>query len=119
MPGPRRVSRYCWEPGPLEPRATDIRSHVKKQPEVPGVCIVKAMKPHRMRHVAGQIYDAALAPELWPAALGSVAACFGAVGAGYIVRNKRTGRVDWADLAGPITEMKTDFVERYAALDPY
>jgi DNA-binding CsgD family transcriptional regulator len=77
------------------------------------------MKPHRMRHVAEQIYDAALAPELWPAALGSAAACFGAVGAGYIGRNKRTGRVDWADLAGPSTEMKTDFVERYAALDPY
>jgi len=64
-------------------------------------------------------YDAAVTPELWPAALQSFADYLGAIGAGYILCNKQTGRVDWISLCGPCAEYKSEYVEYYAPLDPY
>ena len=47
------------------------------------------------------IHDAALEPQLWTAVLQSLTEAMGAIGAAYIVRNVRTGRVDWANFIGP------------------
>ncbi len=65
------------------------------------------------------IYDAALSPELWPEVLGAVAAAVGAVGVGYIVCDKRTGRVDWVTLTGPSADKTADYARYYAAFDAY
>ena len=65
------------------------------------------------------IFDAAIKPELWSAALSGVAAIMGAEGAAYIVRDKQTRRVEWACLTGPSIELTQDYLGHYAALDPY
>ena len=72
-----------------------------------------------LARIIPSIFDAALAPELWPAALESIAETLGAVGAAYIIRDKRTGRVDWISLSGPSVELKAEYLTHYAALDPY
>ena len=51
--------------------------------------------------VISKIHDAALDPRLWTSVLQSVTEAVGAVGAAYIVRNARTGRVDWANFLVP------------------
>src|SRR6267378_2078200 len=53
------------------------------------------MISQRSRRTISNIYDAALAPDLWPAALQSVMDEAGAVGAGYSHFNKRTDRDEW------------------------
>lgn len=58
-------------------------------------------------------------PELWPAALRSLADMVDAIGAGYIVVDKRTGYVDWAHLCGPTEGQTAEFVHYYSRLDPY
>lgn len=77
-----------------------------------------------MRHdpissIVTRIYDAALMPDLWPATLRALTAELGEVGAAYILWNKQTSRVEWVSLAGPMLEMKAEFVAHYAALTPY
>jgi hypothetical protein len=53
------------------------------------------MISERSRRTISSIYDAALAANLWPAALQSAMDEVGAVGAGHSVFNKRTERVEW------------------------
>jgi hypothetical protein len=43
----------------------------------------------------------------------------GAIGAAYIVRNARTGRVDWANFLGPSAAFTSDYITRFAAKDPF
>ena len=65
------------------------------------------------------IHDAALEPQLWAAVLQSLTDAMGAIGAAYIVRNARTGRVDWANFLGPSAEFRSDYVTHFAAKDPF
>jgi hypothetical protein len=76
------------------------------------------VRPVSFTHIIPSIDDAALTPELWPAVLQSLIMALGAVGAAYIVRDKRTGQVDWLSLSGPSLELKFDYLNHYAALDP-
>src|SRR5438477_10873134 len=47
-----------------------------------------------------RISQAALAPDRWPGALQSITKAVGALGVGYLLLNKRTGRVEWVSVAG-------------------
>lgn len=71
------------------------------------------------RRTISNIYDAALAPDLWPAALQSVMDEAGAVGAGYSLFNKRTERVEWLSQSGPLVGREADYFSHYHALDHY
>jgi DNA-binding CsgD family transcriptional regulator len=75
--------------------------------------------PAAIARIISSLYDAALAPEDWPAVLHSVAVAVGSIGAAYIIWNKRVGAVEWLALTGPSTDMKADYVNHYAALSPY
>jgi PAS domain-containing protein/DNA-binding CsgD family transcriptional regulator len=65
------------------------------------------------------IQDAALEPRLWTAVLQSLSEEMGAIGAAYIVRNTRTGRVEWANFLGPSLEFRSDYITHFAAKDPF
>ena len=69
--------------------------------------------------VISKIYDAALDPRLWTNVLQSVTEAVGAVGAAYIVRDARTGRVDWANFLGPSAKFTSDYITRFAAQDRF
>ena len=58
-------------------------------------------------------------PRLWTGVLQALAETIGAVGAEYIVRDARTGRVDWANFLGPSAEFTSDYIARFAAKDPF
>jgi DNA-binding CsgD family transcriptional regulator len=77
------------------------------------------MNSRRSRGTISSIYDAALVPHLWPAALQSVMDEVGAAGAGYCVFNKRTGRVEWLSQSGPLVGREADYFSYYHALDRY
>ena len=66
-----------------------------------------------------RIHDAGLDPRLWTGVLQSLTETIGAIGAAYIVRNARTGRVDWANFLGPSAQFTSDYITRYAAKDPF
>jgi DNA-binding CsgD family transcriptional regulator len=72
-----------------------------------------------MKPALARIHDAALMPDLWPATLRALASELGAVGAAYMLWNKRTSQIEWVSFAGPILEMKAEFVAHYAAIDAY
>lgn len=69
--------------------------------------------------LVASVYDAALAPELWPGALEVVAEYFSAAGADYSLWNKRNGRVEWLSVAGPMVQYQTDYIKHYHAVDPF
>jgi DNA-binding CsgD family transcriptional regulator len=71
------------------------------------------------RCTISSIYDAALAPDVWPAALQSVMDDAGAVGAGYSIFNKRRKRVEWLSQSGPLVGREGDYFSYYNALDRY
>src|SRR6202047_3252126 len=77
------------------------------------------MISQRSRRTISNIYDAALAPDLWPAALQSVMDDAGAVGAGYSIFNKRRKRVEWLSQSGPLVGREGDYFSYYNALDRY
>jgi hypothetical protein len=77
------------------------------------------MQSQALTRIVPGIFDAALTPELWPDALSAIAEAAGAAGAAYIVRNKRTARIEWISLSGPSAELKADYVSYYSARDPY
>jgi hypothetical protein len=76
------------------------------------------MRPD-MRGIAAHVHEAVLVPRLWPCALEFMTASLEAAGAAYIVFDKQTGRVDWVCLSGPSVDLKPEYVNHYAALDPY
>ncbi|HEU0151219.1 MAG TPA: hypothetical protein VFR21_30640 [Bradyrhizobium sp.] len=65
------------------------------------------------------LQDAAASPEAWPEALEAFTDAAGVAGAALIVSNKRTGGVDDACFSGLSAEFKSDYVNHYAAVDPY
>src|ERR1700736_2212678 len=77
------------------------------------------MISERSRRTISSIYDAVLAPNLWPAALQSLIDEVGAVGAGYSVFNKRTERVEWLSQSGPLVGREADYFSYYHELDRY
>src|SRR3954462_14853718 len=77
------------------------------------------MISQRSRRTISNIYDAALAPDLWPAALQSVMDEAGAVGAGYSLFNKRKERVEWLSQSGPLVGREADYFSYYHELDRY
>jgi DNA-binding CsgD family transcriptional regulator/PAS domain-containing protein len=77
------------------------------------------MSTQRSRRTSSSIYDAALVPHLWPAALQSVMNEVGAAGAGYCIFNKRTERVEWLSQSGALVGREADYFNYYHALDRY
>lgn len=77
------------------------------------------MNSDTSRRTISSIYDAALVPDLWPAALQSLMDEAGAVGAGYSVFDKRTERVEWLSQLGPLIGREADYFNYYHALDHY
>jgi len=69
--------------------------------------------------VIANIHNAGLDPRMWTNVLQSISEALGAIGAEYIVRNARTGRVDWANFLGPSAKFASDYVTRLAAKDPF
>jgi len=43
----------------------------------------------------------------------------GAIGAAYIVRNARTGRVEWANFLGACAEFRSDRITQFTVKDPF
>jgi len=77
------------------------------------------MRPVSQVRAIASIYDAALAPELWPAALKCVSEALGAAGAAYLVENRRTGHVEWASQMGPADNLTGQYLAYYSNIDPY
>jgi DNA-binding CsgD family transcriptional regulator len=69
--------------------------------------------------LVASVYDAALAPELWPSALETIAEHFSAAGADYSLWNKRSGKVEWLSVSGPMVQYQTDYIKHYYAVDPF
>jgi DNA-binding CsgD family transcriptional regulator len=78
---------------------------------------IVGMSSDKFRRAISGIYDAALVPDLWPAALQSVMDEVGAVGAHYGVFNKRTESAEWLSQSGPLVELEADYLSYYHALD--
>jgi DNA-binding CsgD family transcriptional regulator/PAS domain-containing protein len=77
------------------------------------------MRPKPPRRLISNVYDAALVPDLWPAALQSIMDGVGAVGGGYGVLDKQTGRIEWLSVTGALVDMDYDYLRYYHTLDPY
>src|SRR3954453_2935695 len=69
--------------------------------------------------VLSGICEAALNPEAWSGILQDIAGYLEADGAAYILKNKRTARVEWINLWGASSGRQDDYVNHFAALDPY
>jgi PAS domain-containing protein len=69
--------------------------------------------------IEATITNAAVAPHLWSDALALLTESVGAVGAAYFVSNEGVRHVDWACLSGPSNELTLEFMQYYAAIDPY
>lgn len=48
------------------------------------------VRAYALKRIVSSVYDATLAPELWPTALQSVTEAINTVGTAYIIRDKRT-----------------------------
>jgi hypothetical protein len=77
------------------------------------------MTADSIERIISRLHDAAFDPRLWTSVLQSVTDEVGAVGAAYIIRDTRTGRVDWAKFLGPSAEFTRDYITRFAAKDPF
>jgi hypothetical protein len=66
-----------------------------------------------------RLHDAAVTPEAWPDALTALTDAAGVSGAALIIFNKSTRKVDEAHFWGLSARFKSDYVQHYAALDPY
>lgn len=65
------------------------------------------------------IYDAALEPDRWQSVVDAVARNLGTVGCCYLVTDKLTGNCRQINVAGPMGEVKSDYVDHFAPIDPY
>jgi hypothetical protein len=65
------------------------------------------------------IDDTAHAHEGWPDVLNLLMQAMRIPSAAYIVHSKTTESVDWLCVAGLSADCKSDYVNQYAALDPY
>jgi DNA-binding CsgD family transcriptional regulator len=72
-----------------------------------------------IERIISRLHDAAFDPRLWSGVLQSVTEAVGAIGAAYIIRDTRTGRIDWAKFLGPSAELTRDYITRFAAKDPF
>ena len=72
-----------------------------------------------MSSLVVRLHDAAVTPEAWPDALLALTEAAGVAGAAMIIFNKSSGKVDEAHFCGLSAEFKSDYVQHYAALDPY
>ena len=61
--------------------------------------------------------EAALDPRAWPEVLRQISMALGVAGAAYIVRDSRSGRIDWASFTGPSAGFRPDYVAYYSSLD--
>jgi DNA-binding CsgD family transcriptional regulator len=75
------------------------------------------MRSEAHARTIARIYDAALMPDLWPAALQSVGEVVGVVGAGYCIQNRRDGQVDLLSVSGPLVETGGDYIDYFHARD--
>jgi hypothetical protein len=60
-----------------------------------------------LRSITGGICDAALAPHAWSDVLRQLTEYLGAVGAAYILTNKRTGQVDLVRILASVPVVST------------
>ena len=72
-----------------------------------------------LTRIVNGFYEAVLAPDSWSDALAALGDFIGADGAAYIIRGKQGEAVDWAIFSGPSAELKPDYVNHFARLDPY
>jgi hypothetical protein len=72
-----------------------------------------------LSRLVSTINNAAPAPEGWSEVLNLLMQAARVAGAAYIVRDRATGKVDWACFSGLSAEFKSDYIRQYAALDPY
>src|ERR1700692_5118300 len=72
-----------------------------------------------MSSLVARLHDAAVTPEAWPDGLTAFTDAAGVAGAALIIFNKSTGKVDEAHFCGLSAGFKSDYVQHYAALDPY
>jgi hypothetical protein len=72
-----------------------------------------------MSSLVSAFHDAADSPEAWPQALKALTDAAEAAGAALIILNKSTGNVDDAYFSGLSAGFKSDYVQHYAAVDPY
>jgi hypothetical protein len=72
-----------------------------------------------MSSLVARLHDAAITPEAWPYALTALTDAVGVASAALIIFNKNTGEVDEAHFCGLSAGFKSDYVQHYAALDPY
>jgi len=70
-------------------------------------------------HLASLVHDAALDGEAWPGALSAIAEACGAVGAAYLVYDKRAERIDRISLAGASVGLESAYIAHFAPLDPF
>lgn len=77
------------------------------------------MTTKQAKQAVARLYDAAQSPDDWPDALRSVAEATGAVGAAYLIGDKRTGLFDWISIAGPFTGKQAEYRRHFAAKDLY
>jgi hypothetical protein len=72
-----------------------------------------------MRSLVSAFHDAASSPEAWPDALKALTDAAGVAGAAMIIFHRSTWKVDEAHFSGLSAELKSDYVQHYAAVDPY
>jgi hypothetical protein len=72
-----------------------------------------------MSSFVARLHAAAVTPEAWPDALTALTDAAGVAGAALIIFNKSTGKVDEAHFCGLSAGFQSDYVQHYAALDPY
>jgi DNA-binding CsgD family transcriptional regulator len=78
-----------------------------------------SMSTDVFEHIESSVYDAALDPDRWPAALQSLIGALDAIGAALIARNNLTGAVDWASFVGPSAGFKQDYIDYFSKRDRY
>jgi hypothetical protein len=72
-----------------------------------------------MPSIISKINDAAISPEAWPLALEALTNEAGVGGAALIISNKATGIVEEVCFVGLSAAFQADYINQYAALDPY